>query len=129
MINSLFIRFSLAVIMAMHAIPSFLTGSVVEFGNNFLAGQGFGSFGLPIAVLIKLVHLITIPLLFLNKYIKLISVLNILILVAGIIMIHAAEGWYVVGGGSNGVEFNFLLIFCFLSFIFPKGLYNLKLHS
>ena len=34
-------------------------------------------------------------------------------------MIHAKNGWYVVGGGSNGVEYNFLLIFCFMSFIFP----------
>jgi len=40
----------------------------------------------------------------------------------GIIMIHGAHGWYVVGGGSNGVEFNFLLIFSFLTFLFPEGL-------
>lgn len=124
MINSFFIRFSLAVIMAMHAVPSFISMDVLDFGRSYLSGQGFGSFGIPAAILVKLIHLLSIPLLIWNKNLKCISVLNILILVMGIIMIHADEGWYVVGGGRNGIEYNFLLIFCFLSFVFPKGLYK-----
>jgi putative oxidoreductase len=39
----------------------------------------------------------------------------------GIILIHFREGWFVVGGGRNGMEFNLLLIFVLLSFIFPEG--------
>jgi putative oxidoreductase len=62
----------------------------------------------------------------LNKFIKPIAVLNILILIFGIIMIHAWEGWYVVGGGHNGVEFNFILIFIFLSLLFPNGILKAK---
>ncbi|OJX29712.1 MAG: DoxX family protein [Chryseobacterium sp. 36-9] len=124
MINSFFIRFSLVVIMAMHAVPSFISMDVLDFGRVFLAEKGFASFGIPVAILVKLIHLVSIPLLLWNRYLKCISVLNILILVMGIIMIHAQEGWYVVGPGRNGVEYNFLLIFCFLSFVFPKGLYK-----
>jgi putative oxidoreductase len=41
------------------------------------------------------------------------SVVNILILVMGIVLVHYPEGWYVVGGGRNGVEFNVLLISVF----------------
>jgi putative oxidoreductase len=38
-------------------------------------------------------------------------------------MIHAAEGWYVVGAGRNGVEFNVLLIgvLVYLAIINKKG--------
>jgi putative oxidoreductase len=37
-------------------------------------------------------------------------------------MIHGREGWFVVGGGRNGMEFNFLLIFALLTLMFPHGL-------
>ena len=39
----------------------------------------------------------------------------------GIIMIHFQEGWFVVGGGRNGMEFNFLLIFVLVAIMFPNG--------
>lgn len=31
-------------------------------------------------------------------------------LTAGIIMVHAPEGWFVVGGGRNGMEYSVLMI-------------------
>lgn len=31
-------------------------------------------------------------------------------LTAGIVMVHAPEGWFVVGGGRNGMEYSVLLI-------------------
>jgi putative oxidoreductase len=65
---------------------------------------------------------VTIFALLFNKYLKPLAVLNIIIFIAGIIMIHGANGWYVVGGGRNGVEYNFLLIFSFATFLFPEGL-------
>ncbi|TAF49518.1 MAG: DoxX family protein, partial [Runella slithyformis] len=48
--------------------------------------------------------------------------ITILILVAGIFMVHLKNGWFVVGGGSNGVEFNFLLIMCLLSVVYPNAI-------
>lgn len=108
----------------MHSVTSFVSGDIMLFGREYLAHEGFGVLGVPLAFIVKGIHLISIPLLLMNKYLKVISILNICILIAGIIMIHGAEGWFVVGGGRNGVEFNFLMIFCFLSFIFPKGLYK-----
>lgn len=113
------LRFALAVIMIMHAVPSFVTMSVIDFGHGL--EEDFGFMGISIAVAVKLTHLVSIFALLLNKYIKPLAILNILIFIAGIIMIHGANGWYVVGGGSNGVEFNFLLIFSFLTLVFPDG--------
>lgn len=115
--------------MLMHSLPSFLTMDVLSFGSDYLAHQGFGVLGVPLAIIIKLIQLLTAPALIFNKYVKIFSALNIVILVAGIFMIHIFEGWYVVGGGRNGVEFNFILIFIFLSFIFPNGIQKSKLVS
>ncbi len=116
------LRFALAVILGMHSIPTILEGSVNDFGNLYLNNVGFAPFGLYIAWAVKLTHLASVPLLLLNKYLKPVALANIFILVMGIIMVHFREGWFVVGGGRNGVEFNFLLIFALLTLMFPKGL-------
>ncbi|AEI50761.1 hypothetical protein [Runella slithyformis] len=47
---------------------------------------------------------------------------TIFILVMGIVLIHFKEGWFVVGGGRNGVEFHFLLIVVLLTLAFFNGL-------
>lgn len=36
----------------------------------------------------------------------------------GIILVHAAEGWYVIGPGTGGIEFNVLLIAALLALVF-----------
>lgn len=119
MINSIFIRYALALILLMHSVFSIFTGDVNHFGTDFLDKAGFSPFGIYMAWFIKLAHLISVPLLIFNKYLKPVAVFNIFIFLVGIVMIHWKEGWFVVGGGRNGIEFNFLLIFCFLSFLFP----------
>jgi putative oxidoreductase len=120
------LRFGLMVIMIMHGIPSFVEMSVIDFGNALTDVFGFGFMGIPMAILVKAIHVLTIPALLLNKYLKPLAMLNIIIFVMGIVLIHWKHGWYVVGGGSEGVEFNFLLIFSFSTFLFPNGLINSK---
>ncbi len=120
--STFLLRFAVAIILGMHSIPTILEGSVNDFGNLYLNSVGFAPFGLYIAWAIKLTHLFSVPLLLLNKYLKPVALANIFILVMGIIMVHYQEGWFVVGGGRNGVEFNFLLIFSLLTMLFPNGL-------
>lgn len=120
--DTFLLRFGLAVVMFMHSVPSIVSGDVFAFGNEFLASKGFGIISVPLAICIKLIHLFSIYALLANKFLKPTAILNIIILISGIIMIHGHEGWYVVGGGRNGVEFNFILIFVFLSFWFPAGI-------
>lgn len=36
----------------------------------------------------------------------------------GIVLVHAANGWYVIGPGTGGVEFNVLLIASLLTLVF-----------
>ena len=120
---TLVLRITLAAVFFMHGIPSIFTGAVNNFGNQYLNHAGFASIGLPLAWAIKLSHVACAILLILNRYIRLAAIVTIPILVAGIIMIHAAEGWFVVGEGRNGVEFNVLLIsvLAYLAIINKKG--------
>jgi len=120
---TLVLRITLAAVFFMHGIPSIFTGAVNNFGNLYLNEVGFAPIGLPLAWMIKLSHVACAVLLILNRYIRVAALITIPILVAGIIMIHAAEGWFVVGAGRNGVEFNVLLIgvLVYLAMINKKG--------
>lgn len=120
--STFLLRFGLMVIMIMHSIPVIIEGGVIEFGQALDQVFGFGIMGIPMAIIVKATHLLSIPALFFNKYLKPLAILNIIVFTMGIILIHWKHGWYVVGGGSEGVEFNFLLIFAFAIFIFPNGL-------
>ena len=120
---TLVLRIALAAVFFMHGIPSIFTGAVNNFGNQYLNTVGFAPIGLPLAWAIKLSHVACAILLILNRYIRPAAFVTIPILVAGIIMIHATEGWFVVGAGRNGVEFNVLLIsaLAYLAIINKKG--------
>jgi putative oxidoreductase len=113
----LFLRIALAVTLFSHSFFSILSGDVYYFGKLYLDTIGFAPYGVVLAWMVKLVHLVSCPLLLLNRGLLPIAVSNILILIMGIILVHGKEGWFVVGGGSNGIEYNVLLIFCFLQIL------------
>ncbi len=121
--NTFFLRFAVAIILLVHSnILGMFNNGVNDFGNLYLNQIGFSPLGVPIAWAVKLSHLVGALCLIFGKYLKWASIINILILIVGIILIHFKEGWFVVGGGTNGVEFNFLLIFSLLTIMFPNGL-------
>ena len=109
--NSIYIlNIAVAIILFTHAIPSMFDGGVNAFGKFFLNEIGFAPLGVPIAWAVKISHLICALLLLFNRYIKIAGLVTIAVLIMGIITVHFKEGWFVVGGGRNGVEYNFLLI-------------------
>lgn len=120
--NTLILRLALAIILLTHGLPIMFDGGVNIFGNLFLNQIGFAPLGVPIAWAIKISHVVGAILLIFNKYIKPVSIVTISILLMGIFLVHLKEGWFVVGGGRNGVEYNFLLICVFLFVMFPDGL-------
>ena len=119
--GTLILRVALAIILLFHSVPGMFDGGIQAFGELYLNQNGFAPMGVPLAWAIKLSHVVCAVLLVLNKYIKPASLVTIAILIMGIVMVHFKEGWFVVGGGRNGVEFNFLLICVFLYLMFPKG--------
>ncbi|MDM1554977.1 DoxX family protein [Chryseobacterium indologenes] len=115
-----FLRCALSIILLMHSVISIFSGDVNSFGINYLDTIGFYPIGLYLAWTVKLIHLVSVLLLWTDRYIKPVALCNILIFVFGIYYIHWESGWYVVGGGTNGIEFNILLIFSFINLIFPE---------
>jgi putative oxidoreductase len=116
------LRIALAVIFLVHSVPGMFDGGINAFGNLYLNKIGFAPIGLPLAWTIKLSHVALAISLFTNKYLKWITFITVIVLIAGIFMIHLKEGWFVVGGGRNGVEFNFLLIMALLHNLYPTFL-------
>jgi len=121
--NSTFLlRLAVTIILLMHSVPGMFNNGINDFGNLFLNQIGFAPFGVLLAWGIKLSHLAAALCLLFEKYVKWASLVTILILITGIVLVHFEEGWFVVGGGRNGIEFNFLLIFVLLAIMFPNGL-------
>ncbi|MEQ9581531.1 MAG: DoxX family protein [Arenibacter sp.] len=124
-LNSTFLlRFASVIILLEHSIPGMFNNGINDFGNLFLNQIGFAPLGVPIAWSIKLSHLVAALCLIFEKFIKWACIVTILVLIAGIVLVHFKEGWFVVGAGRNGVEFNFILIFALLTIMFPKGLHK-----
>lgn len=121
--NSTFLlRIAVAIILLIHSIPGMLNNGVNDFGNLYLNQVGFAPLGVPLAWAIKLSHVVAAFCLVFEKYVKWACIITIIILIVGIVMIHMKEGWFVVGGGRNGVEFNFLLIVVLLTIMYPSGI-------
>ncbi|QQR97270.1 MAG: DoxX family protein [Sphingobacteriales bacterium] len=124
--NTFILRVALAIILLTHALGGMFNGGINDFGNLFLNQIGFAPVGVPLAWAIKISHILAAICLLTNKFIKPAAVITIFILIMGIILVHGKEGWFVVGGGRNGVEYNFLLIVVLIYLIFPNININKK---
>ncbi|WP_175633884.1 DoxX family protein [Pedobacter ghigonis] len=112
------LRFSVAIILLSHSVFGMFDGGINDFGNLYLNKVGFAPFGVALAWSIKLSHVLCALLLIFNKYIRLACFASIFVLIMGIIMVHFKEGWFVVGGGRNGTEYNFILICVLTAIVF-----------
>lgn len=117
--NLIVLRIAIAIILLSHGIPGMFDNGINDFGYLYLNQVGFAPFGVAIAWAIKISHVVCAVLLLLNKYIVAAGTITIIILIAGIVMVHYPEGWFVVGGGRNGMEYNFLLIAVIVSLMLP----------
>lgn len=120
--NTFLLRLSVAIILLFHSVPGMFNNGINDFGNLYLNQIGFAPVGLFLAWAIKLSHVVTAFCLLFEKFVKPVSIITILILIAGIFMVHLPNGWFVVGSGRNGIEFNILLIAVLITIIFPNGL-------
>jgi putative oxidoreductase len=118
--NNFLIRLGVAIILLVHGLGGMFNNGVNNFGNLYLNQVGFAPFGLVLAWVVKISHVVCAVSLLLNRYVVATASFTIFILITGIIMIHGKEGWFVVGGGRNGVEFNFILILILTQLIYDK---------
>lgn len=102
------LRVCVSLLLVVHGIARIQLGMVDPFGS-FLDAQGFGV-GLVLAWGITVVEVIGGLGLALGKARRFLAGYFALQLFAGIVLVHAQEGWFVVGAGRNGMEYSVLLI-------------------
>jgi putative oxidoreductase len=103
------IRFAAAGNLLIHGITR-LTGGGVSGFDSWLSGMGFPPYTAWIITAFEVVAAIMIMV---GRWVAPLCIVFVVELGMGIFLLHRHEGWFVVGGGSNGMEYSVLLIVCF----------------
>jgi len=110
------LRVAVAILLGIHGYYRAFTGGPSGFGA-FLTSAGFPA-GVAVAWAITVFEMAASLCLLAGRYVRVVIPGFLLILSAGIVMVHGGEGWFVVGGGRNGVEYSVLLIVSLLVLFF-----------
>ncbi|GLX77316.1 hypothetical protein tinsulaeT_06560 [Thalassotalea insulae] len=112
------LRFIVAIIIASHGWHRLLSGGYEPFGQ-WLTGRGF-PFGLALAWGVTLVEVLGSPILAWGKKLPYLCNMYIGIYFTGLVLVHWQHGWFVVGSGSNGIEYSVLLIAALICIGYPQ---------
>ena len=104
------LRVATASVFVIHGLARIANGTVGGFGG-FLGTWGFPA-GVALAWVITLVEIAGGAALAAGLFVRGLAAWFILQIAAGIVMVHAASGWFVVGAGRNGVEYSVLIVAC-----------------
>lgn len=104
------LRVAVAVLLGIHGYYRAISGGVSPFGA-YLASQNI-PFGPVTAWAITVFEMVASLFLLFGQMVRWVIPGFVLILLAGILMVHGPNGWFVVGGGRNGIEYSVLLIVC-----------------
>lgn len=107
------VRFAAAAMMVIHGVSRIRSGGVTPFGE-FLS-QNHLPLGTALAWTITVVEIAGGVSLAAGRFVRPLCAWFVLQLLAGIVLVHGREGWFVVGLGRNGVEYSVLLIVCLLA--------------
>jgi putative oxidoreductase len=102
------LRMMMGIIFILHAGVRVYNNTLPGFGE-FLESKGF-LFGFYMAWAVTLFELVGGVLMFLRYFVRVFCVGEIIILITGIVTVHAENGWFVVGRTQNGVEYSIVLI-------------------
>ncbi|GAB5536878.1 MAG: hypothetical protein Rubg2KO_31270 [Rubricoccaceae bacterium] len=102
------LRIGVALLLIVHGIARASLGIVDDFGG-FLDTLGF-PFGVALAWGITVFEIVVGLVLVSGRWVRPIALIFVVELAMGIALVHASEGWFVVGAGRNGMEYSVLLI-------------------
>lgn len=107
------LRVTVALLILIHGVYRLSAGLVVPFGT-WLDSIGF-PFGYGWAMAVTLYELVGPALMLARRWTSLAALGHAAILTLGMILVHLPAGWFVVGGGRNGMEYSVLLIVSLLA--------------
>ncbi len=106
------LRVTTALIFVAHAVVRITDSTIEQFGN-FLNDRGF-VIGTLIVWILTAFEIIGGLLMALGIFTRWLALGFIMIITIGIIIIHAANGWFVGEHGTGGMEYSVLLIVALL---------------
>lgn len=106
------LRVVLGLLMMTHGAARLYVGSVGAFGD-FLNSKGL-LIGPLLAWAVTVNDLVGGALLAVGYFRRWLSAGFMLVMLGGIWLVHWSNGWFVVGHQQGGIEYNVLLILCFL---------------
>ena len=106
------LRVTVAILILIHGIYRLSAGLVAPFGI-WLDSLGF-PFGYGWAMAVTLYELVGPALMLTRRWTSLAALGHAFILTLGMILVHLPAGWFVVGGGRNGMEYSVILIVALL---------------
>lgn len=109
------LRIVMGGIVCSHGIARIFFHSVPDFGE-FLNSKGL-VIGTVLAWMITLGEIVAGILLAVGYRVKYCVIFQAIVILFGIIMVHAPHGWFVVGHGTNGIEYS-ILIFAVLLYLY-----------
>ncbi len=112
------LRIAVAILLGIHGYYRALSGGVAGF-SEFLAYCGFPLASV-LAWSVTIFEMLGSLCLLTGRFLRLVILGFVFILSNGILLVHAREGWFVVGGGRNGVEYSILLIAVLLTIYFSE---------
>ncbi|WP_158637310.1 DoxX family protein [Lacibacter cauensis] len=101
-------RISVSLLLMIHGIVRWYAGGVNDFGT-YLDSLGF-KIGPAIAGLLTITEIVGGLLMAIGFWPVLFAFFFVVELIAGLVLVHGKEGWFVVGYGRNGSEYSVLLI-------------------
>lgn len=105
------LRVLIALQLVIHGSYRTLSGGVLPFGGWLTDHNGI-PFGTPLAIAITAVEIVGGLTLISGRLVRPLTAWFVVQLLAGIWLVHRPEGWFVVGGGRNGMEYSVVLIGC-----------------
>lgn len=102
------LRVAVASVFVIHGITRTMLGGVGQFGG-FIESWGFPA-GVAIAWAITVTEILGGLSLAAGYGVRILAAWFVVQIAAGIVMVHAPNGWFVVGAGRNGVEYSVLII-------------------
>lgn len=106
------LRIGVATLLFIHGAYRIYDNGPPGFGE-YLESQGL-PFGIVIAWTITIMEVVGTVIMASGRFVPYLALYFTAVLTAGIIMVHGPEGWFVVGGGRNGMEFSVSLIIALL---------------
>lgn len=105
-------RVATAIFFLAHAIGRIIFGTIPQFGA-FMESAGFPH-GMLVVWFITLCEIICSLLLIFGRYVRMAVIPLLAIVVGGIALIHASQGWFVGEHGTGGSEYSVALIILLL---------------